>query len=174
MPTPEKEKTVREITERLRTAQSVVLAEFKGLTVAQSGRLRRELLAQGVQFQVVKNTLLRKAAEQVGIEGLQPYLNGPTAIAVSSTDLVAPAKVLYAFQRTNKEVQMKAGILTGKVIDGAQVRQLAELPPREVLLAQVAGGMKTPLYGLASVISAPLRNLAYGVDALAKQRAQAG
>ncbi|MDA8346835.1 MAG: 50S ribosomal protein L10 [Thermaerobacter sp.] len=174
MSTPEKEKTVADLTDSLRSAQSVVLADFKGLTVAQSSRLRRELGSQGVQFQVVKNTLLRKAAEHVGIEGLTPYLVGPTAIAISTTDLVAPAKVLYAFQRANKELQVKAGILTGSVIDGDQVKTLAELPPREVLLAKVAGGMKTPLYGLVSVISAPLRNLAYGVDALAKQRAQAG
>ncbi len=174
MATPEKEKTVAELAASLRSAQSVVLAEFKGLSVKQSQKLRRELLSQGVQFRVVKNTLLRKAAEAVGIDGLEQYLNGPTAIAVSATDLIAPAKVLYAFQRANKELQVKAGILTGSVITGADVRDLADLPPREVLLAKVAGGMKTPLYGLASVISAPLRNLAYGIDALAKQRAQAG
>ncbi len=162
-----------ELTESLKSAQSVVLADFRGLTVKQSMRLRRELGAQGVQLRVVKNTLLRKAAEDLGIEGLAQYLTGPTAMAVSTTDLIAPAKVLYTFQRANKEVQLKAGILTGSVITGAQVRTLAELPPREVLLAQVAGGMMAPLYGLASVISAPLRNLAYGLDALSKQRAQA-
>lgn len=173
MPTPQKVKKVAELQESLRDAQSVVLAEFRGLTVAQSSRLRRELLAQGVQFQVVKNTLLRKAAEGIGIEGLAPYLTGPTAMAISTTDLVAPARVLYAFQRANKELQVKGGVLTGRVISGEQVKDLAELPSREVLLARVAGGMMTPLYGIASVISAPLRNLAYGLDALAKQRAQA-
>ena len=169
--TPAKEKAVAEIVESLRGAKSVVLAEFRGLTVAQSSALRRELRARGTSLHVVKNTLLGKAAEQVGIEGLEPYLKGPTALAVSRDDLVAPAKVLYTFQRANKELQIKAGILTGTVIGVEQVRQLADLPTREVLLAQVARGMKAPLYGLASVVTAPMRNLAYGLDALAKQRA---
>ena len=171
MTTPAKEKAVAELVESLRGAESVVLAEFSGLTVAQSSALRRELRASNSSLHVVKNTLLGKAADQVGIEGLAPFLKGPTALAVSRDDLVAPAKVVYTFQRANKELQIKAGILTGKVITAAQVRQLADLPAREVLLAQVAGGMKAPLYALASVITAPLRNLAYGLGALANERA---
>ena len=162
---------VAEIAESLQGAQSVVLAEFKGLTVAQSQRLRGELRKQGVTFHVVKNTLLGKAADQVGIKGLGPYLTGPTALAVSREDLVAPAKVLSGFQRTNKELTIKGGILEGLVIDAAQVRELADLPPRDVLLAMVAGGMQAQLYAIASVLSAPLRNLAYGLDALARERA---
>jgi large subunit ribosomal protein L10 len=168
--TQAKIEAVAEIAESLRGAQSVVLAEFKGLTVAQSQRLRGELRKQGVTFHVVKNTLLSKAAAQVGIHGLDPYLTGPTALAVSREDLVAPAKVLAGFQRTNKELTVKGGVLEGLVINAAQVRDLADLPPREVLLAMVAGGMQAPLYAMASVLSAPLRNLAYGLDALAKQR----
>jgi len=171
--TEAKIQAVQEISESLRGAQSVVLAEFKGLTVAQSQRLRADLRKQGVTFHVVKNTLLRRAAQDVGIAGLDPYLTGPTALAVSREDLVAPARVLAAFQRANKELTIKAGVLTGKVIDAAEVRSLAELPSREVLLARVAGGMQAPLYAIVSVLSAPLRNLAYGLDALAKQRAEA-
>ena len=173
MSTEAKIQAVQEISESLRGAQSVVLAEFKGLTVAQSQRLRADLRKQGVTFHVVKNTLLRRAAQDVGIAGLDPYLTGPTALAVSREDLVAPARVLAAFQRANKELTIKAGVLTGKVIDAAEVRSLAELPSREVLLARVAGGMQAPLYAIVSVLSAPLRNLAYGLDALAKQRAEA-
>lgn len=171
MTTQAKIDAVAEIAESLRGAQSVVLAEFKGLTVKQSQRLRRDLLKEGVTFHVVKNTLLGKAAAEVGISGLEPFLTGPTALAVSREDLVAPAKVLAGFQRTNKELQIKGGILTGLVIDAAQVRDLADLPPRDVLLAKVAGGMQAPLYAMASVLVAPLRNLAYGLDALARQRA---
>ena len=173
MSTEAKIQAVQEISESLRGAQSVVLAEFKGLTVAQSQRLRADLRKQGVTFHVVKNTLLRRAAQDVGIAGLDPYLTGPTALAVSREDLVAPARVLAAFQRANKELTIKAGVLTGKVIDAAEVRSLAGLPSREVLLARVAGGMQAPLYAIVSVLSAPLRNLAYGLDALAKQRAEA-
>ncbi len=171
MTTQAKIDAVAEIAESLKSAQSVVLAEFKGLSVAQSQKLRGELRRQGVTFHVVKNTLLGKAAQQVGIQGLEPYLTGPTALAVSRDDLVAPAKVLSGFQRTNKELTIKGGVLEGLVIDAAQVRDLADLPPRDVLLAKVAGGMQAPLYAMASVLSAPLRNLAYGLDALARQRA---
>ncbi len=171
MTTQAKIDAVAEIAESLKSAQSVVLAEFKGLSVAQSQKLRGELRKQGVTFHVVKNTLLGKAAQQVGIKGLEPYLTGPTALAVSREDLVAPAKVLSGFQRTNKELTIKGGVLEGLVIDAAQVRDLADLPPRDVLLAKVAGGMQAPLYAMASVLSAPLRNLAYGLDALARQRA---
>ena len=171
MTTQAKIDAVAEIAESLKSAQSVVLAEFKGLSVAQSQKLRGELRKQGVTFHVVKNTLLGKAAAQVGIQGLEPYLTGPTALAVSREDLVAPAKVLSGFQRTNKELTIKGGVLEGLVIDAAQVRDLADLPPRDVLLAKVAGGMQAPLYAMASVLSAPLRNLVYGLDALARQRA---
>lgn len=171
MAKPEKVKLVAELAEEFRNAQSIVLADYLGLKVAQSFKLRRELRAAGVHFHVAKNTLLLKAATEAGIEGLESLLKGPTAIAFASEDLVAAARILNTFQRTNKELQIKGGVLSGRVIDTAGVRELADLPSREVLLARVAGGMKTPLYGLASVISAPLRGLAYGVSALAEKRA---
>lgn len=174
MAKPEKIRLVQELTEEFRGAQSIVLADYRGLKVAQSFGLRRELRASGVRFLVAKNTLLAKAAREAGIDGLDPLLKGPTAIAFSSADLVAPARILSAFQRTNKELQIKGGVLSGKVIGADGVRSLAELPSREVLLARVAGGMKAPLYGLVSVVTAPLRGLAYGFSALAEKRAAEG
>lgn len=171
MAKPEKVQIVQELAEEFKNAQSVVLADYVGLKVAQSFVLRRDLGAAGVHFKVAKNTLFLKAAEQAGIAGLEGLLKGPTAAAFGMTDLVAPARLLNAFQRTNKELQIKGGVLDGRVLDATEVRELAELPSRDVLLARVAGGMMTPLYGLASVISAPLRGLAYGFSALAEKRA---
>lgn len=166
----EKSQVVSEIREKLENASGVVLADYRGLTVAQVTQLRVQLRQAGVEYRVLKNTLVRRAANEVGVQGLDPYLEGPTAVAFS-TDPVAPAKVLTDFAKTNKNLQVKAGILDGKVIGPEGVKALADLPSREVLLSMVLRGMQAPLTGMANVLQGPIRKFGYALEEVRKLKA---
>lgn len=165
----EKEAIVRELKEKFEGAQAAVLTDYRGMNVAEATNLRKKLREAGCEFKVVKNTLARLAARQTGLEGLAPYLEGPLAIAFSK-DPVAPAKILYEFIRENKKMEIKAGVLEGNIIDAGKVKELAELPSREILLAKVLGGMQAPLSGFVSVLSGTLRSFVYALEAVRKQR----
>lgn len=166
MPTAEKVKAVGELAQRLKEADAVVLTEFRGLKVAQASAFRAQLRAEGLEFKVVKNTLLRRAAQDAGIEGLDPYLTGTTALVLGTGDVVAPAKALYAFLKDNKELTVKAGVLEGAVIAADRVEALAKLPSRDELLGKVVSAMNAPLANMAMVLNAPLQNMAFGLSAL--------
>jgi large subunit ribosomal protein L10 len=171
VPTEEKVRMVAELEERLRRAESVVLTEFRELTVAQTNRMRRELRPQNLELKVVKNTLLRIAAQRAGVEGLEPYLVGTTAVLFGYEDPVAAPKAANEFTRTlQKELRVKAGLLGRQVLDAQAVKALGDLPGREVLLGQVLGAFSAPLAQLASLLEAPLRQLAYQLQQLAEQR----
>ncbi|MGQ9780455.1 MAG: 50S ribosomal protein L10 [Bacillota bacterium] len=171
MARPEKEAIVAEARDRFARAKAVILTDYRGLNVAEVTELRKRLREAGVEYKVVKNTLATLAARQAAIEGLDKYLVGPIAMAFSYEDPVVPAKLLTEFARERRKLELKAGVLEGKVIDEAEVKALAELPSREQLLAMVLGAFQAPLRGLATVLAGPLRNLAYGLEALRKQRA---
>ncbi|HHP51442.1 MAG TPA: 50S ribosomal protein L10 [Moorella mulderi] len=171
--------------EKLGRSIITVLADYRGMNVADMTDLRRKLREAGVEFKVVKNTLTRRAAQELGIEGLDPYLEGPTAAAFSEADPVAPVKILLAAIREGKSLKLKGGVLQGKAIGEEGVKALATLPPREQLLAQVVGGIQAPLVHLVSVLSRSvhgrlqelvyvlsgnLRNLVYCLDAIRKQK----
>ena len=168
----EKGLVVSEIKEKFQQASGIVLADYRGLTVAQVTQLRTQLRQAGVEYRVMKNTLVRRAANEVGVEGLDEYLKGPTALAFS-TDPVAPAKVLMDFAKANKlkTFKIKAGVLEGKVIGAEGVRALAELPSREVLLAMVLRGMQAPLTGMANVLQGPIRKMGYALEEVRKLKA---
>lgn len=166
----EKQIIIQELKERFENSQAAVLADYRGLNVAEATKLRRRLREAGCQFKVVKNTLANLAAVQTGLEGLSPYLEGQVAIAFSN-DPVRPAKVLAEFIRETKKMEIKAGVLEGQVIDARGVRALADLPSREALLAKVLGGMQSPLYGFAGVLQGTLRSFVYALDAVRKLRA---
>lgn len=166
----EKESIIQELKEKFEGSKAAILTDYRGLNVAEATKLRRRLREAGCDFKVAKNTLANLAAKQTGLEGLDPYLEGQVAIAFGS-DPVMPAKVLSEFIREIKKMEIKAGILEGKVIDAKEVRELAELPPREVLLAKVLGGMQAPLYGFAGVLQGTLRSFVYALDAVRKLRA---
>lgn len=166
-----KKQVVEEIKVRLEKIQGAVLADYRGLNVAQVTELRTKLREAGIEFKVLKNTLVKKAAEEVGIEGLGPYLEGPTAIAFAVEDPVAPAKVLSQFAKTNKALEIKAGILEKKVIDAKGVKDLADLPPKEILLAKVLGAMQSPMYGFAGSLQGVLRKFVYVLDAVKEKKA---
>jgi len=169
---PEKVAKVAEIQELLSNSKCTILVDFCGLTVAQDTELRRKMREAGVHYNVVKNTLLRIAAEQVGIEGLEPSLEKNTAIAVSPEDPVAVAKIVCEFAKENKELKVKVGVLDGKVI-GADEIKLASLPPKEVLIAKMLGSMNAPISGFVNVLQGTIRNVVYALEAVRKQKESA-
>ncbi len=167
----EKEALVSEVQEKLSKATSVVLADYRGLNVQEVTELRKKLREAGIEYKVFKNTLTSRAAKAANIADLDQYLAGPTAFAFSYTDPVVPAKLLADFAKDHKKMELKGGILEGKVISLDMVKQLASLPSREVLLGQTAGVLQAPLRGLVTVLSGPMRNLANVLEAVRKQKA---
>lgn len=167
----EKQQAVVELRESLQNAKSVVLANNNGLTVAQVTKLRKELREAGVELKVAKNTLVSIAAKELGIEGLDQHLHGTTTLAFSNTDEASAAKKIREFFAKDKDPKfvVKAGILEGKVIDAKGVKELADLPSREVLLSQVLGGIQAPLQGVAGVLNGLLSSFAYALDARIRQ-----
>jgi large subunit ribosomal protein L10 len=171
MPNLEKKKqAVEKIRNKMQDAGVMILADYRGLNVSEVNQLRTELREAGIEYKVVKNTLTRIAAHELGLNDLDPHLEGPTAIAFSADDPARPAKILSNFAKAHKALELKAGVLEGKVIGLEGVKALADLPPREVLLARVLGGMQAPLYGLVTVLSGPMRSLVYTLDAVRAQK----
>lgn len=169
-PRAEKVAVVDEVTAKLNAASAVFVTEYRGLSVGQLANLRRQLRAGGGEFKVYKNTLARFAAAQAGIEALGELLVGPSAMTFVSGDVAASAKVLRDAARINPMLVLKGGALDGKVLTARDVEALAELPSREVLLAQFAGALQAPLVKTANLLQALPRNLAYGLKALIDQR----
>ena len=158
-----KQETVEAVTAKLRESATTVVADYRGLTVAQVTELRKQLREAGIEFQVLKNTLLRRATAAAELTELDSALTGPTAIAFSTEDAVAPAKILNDFAKKNDALKLKGGVLEGRVVSVEEVKALAELPSREGLLSM-----------LLSVLQAPVRNFALAVKAVGeKQEAQA-
>lgn len=155
-----KKAAVAEIKEKLTNAKSVVVVDYRGLTVAEDTALRAEFRKAGVEYAVLKNTMVELAAKEVGIEGLDGFLKGPTAVAFGMTDAVAPAKVITEFIKKAKKTEVKCGLLDGQVLDAAGVEALAAIPSREVLIAKVMGSMM-------SAVS----KFVYVVEAIRKQKA---
>lgn len=155
-----KKAAVAQIKEKLTTAQSVVLVDYRGLNVAEVTELRKQFRAAGVEYAVLKNSLVGIAAKEAGIEGLDSILEGPTALAFGMTDAVAPAKIIAEFAKKNDKLKVKAGILDGAILDVAGVEKLSAIPSREVLIAKVMGSMM-------SAVS----KFVYVVEAIRKQKA---
>src|SRR5438034_8007380 len=153
----DKARVVAELTERLRSADTLIVADYRGLTMPQIDDLRGKLLEHGAKFTVVKNTLTRRAAKDAGAEALLALLEGPTAIAFieSDGDMVAVAKALADSARDTKVLAIRGGILQGREISGADVEELAKLPPLDVLRGQVLGAIVAPLTHLAALLNAP-------------------
>jgi len=170
MARPEKVSEVEVLKERLRRARAVVLTDFRGLTVGEINQLRGKLREAGVEYKVVKNRLMLIAAREAGIQGLEAYLEGPTAAAFGYSDPVVPAKIIQDFIRQMRKLEAKGGVMERRAVTAQEVRLLADLPPRGVLLALVAGGMRAPLYGLANVLAGVPRSLVYVLDRIRQQR----
>jgi large subunit ribosomal protein L10 len=166
-----KKAVVADIKGKFEKAQSVVLFDYRGLKVSEVTDLRNQCRAAGVEYIVLKNTMVNLAAEELGIVGLGPFLNGPTAVAFGMKDAVAPAKVLTEFIKKAKKTTIKCGVVNRTVIDAAGVQALSELPPKEVLIARMMGSLNAPITNFVGVLSATLRSLVYAIDAVRKQKA---
>jgi large subunit ribosomal protein L10 len=165
-PRPEKVAVVTEVRERLAAADAAILTEYRGLGVKQLATLRRSLREAGGDYRIYKNTLVRFAARDLGLGELETMLVGPTAIAFVEGDAVAVAKALRDFARTNPNLVVKGGLLGSRALSAADAGALAEIPPRDVLLARLAGGLAAPMVQFAGLLQALPRNLAYGLQAL--------
>lgn len=152
-----KQQVVSDVTAKLKDSKCTIIADYRGLNVAKVTELRKSLREAGVEFQVVKNTLARRATEGAELSGLNEYLTGPTAIAFSS-DLIAPAKILTQFAKKNEALKVKVGVLEGQILNVDEIKNLADLPSREGLLSM-----------LLSVLQAPVRNFALAVKAVAEK-----
>jgi large subunit ribosomal protein L10 len=171
----DKEKVVAELTERLAGAETIIVADYRGLTVTQIGELRGKLLEHGARFSVVKNTLTKRAAESAGVKPLLAMLEGPTAIAFleSGGDPVAVAKALEDAVKANV-LTLKGGLLEGSEVSADEVRQLAKLPPTEMLRAQVVGAVAGPVTMIVGLFTAPLRDLVGVLEARIAQLEEQG
>lgn len=175
MPRPEKVQAVAEIKERMEEAQAIFVTEFRGLSVQQMQNLRRSLRESGAEYKVVKMTLARRAAEEIGIEGLDEHLVGPTGLTFANQDAVATAKALKDANSDNENVVIKAGVLSsGQVIPPEQVSKLAEIEPRDVLLAKIAGAAKSPLYSMAQMLGSFTQGAATMFSQLLDKKEEAG
>jgi large subunit ribosomal protein L10 len=174
MARPEKVAVVEEIRTKLAESDATVLTEYRGLTVQDIATLRGALRSTGTEYKVFKNTLARRAVEEAGVEGVTDLLEGPVALAFVRGDAAAAAKALREFAKGNEALVIKGGLLGSRFVGPSDIEALAELPSREVLLAQIAGAFQAPLVKAAGLFQALPRNLAYGVKALIDQRIAAG
>jgi large subunit ribosomal protein L10 len=154
----EKQQLVAEVTDKFRQSACTIVADYRGLTVAQVTELRKQLREAGVEFQVIKNSLTRRATANANLTQLDEHLTGPSAIAFSA-DPVAPAKIISGFAKKNDKLKVKAGVVEGRVVDATQIKALADLPSRDGLLSM-----------LLSVLQAPMRNFALAVKAVGEQK----
>jgi len=168
MPSQKNIEQVAAITSRLEQAEVAVLTGYEGLTVADMVEFRDKLREANVQYTVYKNRLIQVSADSLGIEGLEPYLHETTAIATSD-DPASLTKILLDFSTENENLKIKGGIIGGQVIDQATTQKLVDMPTKGQLKAQVAGSLKAPIYAIAQVLSAPMRDLAGVVNALSDQ-----
>jgi large subunit ribosomal protein L10 len=167
----QKEQVVEELTARLKGAETLLVADYRGLTMPQIDELRSRLLESGARFTVVKNTLTRRAAEAAGTDALLALLDGPSAIAFleADGDMVAAAKALADAARETQVLEIRGGIMQGRTVTAAEVETLAKLPPEDVLRGQVLGAIVAPLTMLAGLLNAPLQNLVGLIDARIEQ-----
>jgi len=174
MPTEAKRATVAELREEVSRHRTLIVSEYRGLKVSELAEIRRTLRKQDVSYHVVKNRLMRIAAEGPAGEALSPLLKGPTAIAFGIDEAATAKAVLDATRPFSRVVKIKGGVLGAKAIDAEGVTTLASLPSRAVLQARMAGAIISPVATLAGLLSANLRNLAYALQQLAEQKAAAG
>lgn len=169
----QKEKKVELIKEDLNQAKIIILTDYRGLTVAQMNKLRRNLQNEGIKYKVVKNTLTRLAATELGLEEMNEYMDGPVAIAYGYDDPVTPVKVLVGFAKENDQLTLKSGLLDKQILNEQTLKQLAQLPPREVLLGKVAGCFQAPLSGMLNVLQGNLRGVVYALQAVKEKQENA-
>lgn len=167
-----KTQNIDEIKEKIEKAQSVVLVDYRGLNVSELTDLRKKYREAGIEYKVYKNTMMRFAFKDSGLEGFNEFLKGPSAIAFGYDDPVTPAKISAEFAKENDKLEIKAGVVDGKIIEATEVENLAKLPSKEVLVAQALGGLNAPIQGFANVLNGTIRGLAIVLNAIAEEKEQ--
>jgi large subunit ribosomal protein L10 len=168
----EKVESVAELHEKFACAVSAVLADFRGLTVQEITDLRQQLREASLELAVVKNTLARLAVQETAFERLSPYLKGPTSVTLSYRDIVAPAKVLSAYVKKQPKLAVRAGLFEGEIVPAEKIAEIADLPPRDVLLAQALAVMQGPLAGLVGTLEGVLGSFVGTLQAIHDKKAQ--
>ncbi len=166
----QKKAAVSSMAQKLKASCAGVVVNYQGINVSDDTQLRKELRESGVEYMVAKNTLLKRAATDANIEGLDSSFEGSTAIAISENDYTAASKILCKFAETHDFFKIKSGFVDGNVITSAEVSNLANLPSREVLISQVLRGLNAPISGLATVLSGTMKGLVVALDAIAKKK----
>ena len=166
----QKKQIVAELSEKMKKSCAGVFVDYKGVTVADDTKLRADLRSAGVDYSVVKNTLLKLAVKDAKIDGIADVLSGTTALALSQEDYVAAAKILCKFADGSKTFKVKAGFIDGRAISSAEVEDLSKLPSREVLIAKALGGLNAPITGLVYVLNANITGLARVLQAVAQKQ----
>ena len=174
MATVGKEETIAELKTLLAGAKGLYLADFTGIDVEAVNELRNNLRDAEVHYQVIKNRLAIRAAEEAGIAGLKEHFTGPTAIAYSNEDPIAPAKILQDFADDGGKMLIKSGYMDGKILAADEVQVIAKLPSRDELLGKVVGSVQSPLYGFSAVLNGLLRGLVGVLSAVEKQKGEGG
>ena len=159
---------------RFATAKAAILSDYRGLSVQQMSELRSQLRAAAVELHVVKNTLARRAVEATGFMPLTDHFTGPTAVALTTSDVVAMAKILAEYAKKEPKLDVRVGLVEGQVLSSQQLTAVAELPPREVLLARLFASMQSPIGGFVGVLQGVLRKLLYALMAVQEVKEQAG
>ncbi len=165
-----KSQNVDEIKEKIKKAESVVLVDYRGLNVEELTELRSKYREANVEYKVYKNTMMRFAFKDSGFEEFNEHLKGPNGIAFGYDDPISAAKITSEFAKKNKNLEIKAGIVDGKIIDIDAIKDLASLPPREVLIAKVLGGFNAPIQGFANVLNGTMKGLVVALNAIAEQK----
>ena len=165
-----KAEVVKEIVEKFQNAQSVILVDYRGLNVEELNEFRSIARKESVDYKVYKNTMMRFAAKETGNEGLMEHLTGPTAVAFSNEDPVAAAKIVMEFSKKHKAMEVKGGLVGGKIISAEEIKDLADLPPKEVLVAKVLGGLNAPIAGFVGVLQANISGLARVLNQVQEQK----
>ncbi len=170
MARPEKVQQVEALRARLANAGGVILTDFRGLNVGQLADLRKRLRKVGVEYKVIKNTLLARAAESLSLGRLAPYLEGPTGVTFCADDPVLAARILQEYIRQMRKLEVKGGLIEGQILSADQIKALAELPPKTAMLAQALGALKAPTYGLVGVLTGVQRNLVFAIEQIRKSK----
>jgi large subunit ribosomal protein L10 len=168
----EKATSIAELKQKLAGARGAVLTDYRGMSVAEITELRRLLRKSAVEYTVVKNTLAKLAVKDTALASLAAYLEGPTGIAISREDPVAPSRVLSSWGKNRPTLTVKAGVVEGQLVSAAEVQTLADLPPRQVLVARMAGAFQAPIQSLVNVLAGPARALASVLDQVRAQKEQ--
>jgi large subunit ribosomal protein L10 len=169
MPTPKKVETIKELSEVLSRSTLTIVADYRGLSVADLQNLRGQLRSHNAEMRVAKNTLTLRAAQENNMGELEDALKGPTALVTAFDDPVQPAKVVSDFVRSSRILAIRAAMLEGSLIGAGEVEALASLPSKDVLIGKVVGGLASPLYGIVGVLAGPIRSLQYVLQARANQ-----